>query len=81
MNAFVQKWGNSLALRIPSALAKEIHLKQDSMVDLLILQGSMIVKPNPKTKVSLGKMLKKITKKNLHTDTQWNDAPVGKEIW
>jgi len=34
MNATVQKWGNSLALRIPSSVAKDIQVRQGSAVEL-----------------------------------------------
>lgn len=80
MDTSVQKWGNSLALRVPGALAKDIHLTQGMRVDLSVFRGNLIVKPKKRTKPSLEKMLKVITKKNLPDDSDFG-VPVGKEIW
>ena len=80
MTTIVQKWGNSLALRIPSALAKDIHLHQGSMVDMAVIEGEMVVKPRGKSKISLAHMLKGITKNNRHTEQNSGDA-AGREIW
>lgn len=79
MNATVQKWGNSLALRIPSALAKDIDLRQGSSVELAVECGRMIVKPAKKRKPALAELLKGVTKANRHAETDWG-PPVGKEI-
>lgn len=80
MNATVQKWGNSLALRIPSSVAKDIQLHQGSTVELAVEDGKMIVKPAKKRKTSLAQLLKGVTKDNRHSDQDWG-APVGKEVW
>ncbi len=80
MNATVQKWGNSLALRIPSAVAKEIQLRRGSPVELTVEDGGIVVKPAKKRKVSLAQLLSGVTKTNRHTEQDWG-APVGKEIW
>ena len=80
MNATVQKWGNSLALRIPSSVAKEIRLRQGSAVEVVIEDGEMIVKPAKTRKLSLAQLLKGVTKENRHAEQDWG-APVGKEIW
>ena len=80
MTTIVQKWGNSLALRIPSALAKDIHLHQGSMVDVAIVEGEMVVKPQKRSKISLAQMLKGITKNNRHSE-QNSDGPAGREIF
>jgi antitoxin MazE len=80
MNISVQKWGNSLALRIPSSLAKDIHLHRGSQVEVAVIEGSMVVKPAKKKRYSLAGMLKGVTKSNLHAEKDWG-APEGKEIW
>jgi len=78
MNATVQKWGNSLALRIPSSIAKDIQLRQGSSVEVAVEGGRMIVKPSKKRKLSLPQLLKGVTKGNLHSEQDWG-APVGRE--
>lgn len=80
MTTIVQKWGNSLALRIPSALAKDIHLHQGSMVDVAVVEGEMVVKPRGRSKISLSKMLKGITKNNRHSEQNAGGA-AGREVW
>ena len=80
MNATVQKWGNSLALRIPSSLAKDIHLRQGSAVDIAVEGGKLIVKPEKRKKPSLSQLLDGVTKDNRHTEQDWG-AAVSREMW
>ncbi len=80
MDATVQKWGNSLALRIPSALAKEINLRQGSPVDVAVEEGRIVVKPARARKLSLAQMLKGVTEANRHPEQDWG-APLGRETW
>jgi len=80
MNTTVQKWGNSLALRIPKALAKDIHLQQGSMVDVTVIGGQMVVNPKGKRKYSLARLLKAVTKNARHAQYDWGGA-VGRESW
>lgn len=80
MNAIVQKWGNSLALRIPSSLAKDVHLHQGSVVDVAVEEGKIVVKPEGERNYSLAQLLKGVTGDNLHSEHDWGGA-VGKEVW
>ncbi len=80
MTATVQKWGNSLALRIPKSLAEDVDLHQGSVVELQVVEGEMVVKPKKERRLSLRQMVKRITKKNLHAETDWGH-PMGKEIF
>ena len=80
MNATIQKWGNSLALRIPMSFAKNIHLHQGSAVDIVLSKGKIEIHPkNPRKKYVLSEMLKKITKDSVHPEVDWG-PPVGREI-
>ena len=80
MNAIIQKWGNSLALRIPISFAKNIHLHQGSTVDLVLAKNKIEIRPkNPNKKYVLSEMLKKVTKDNIHPEIDWG-PPVGREI-
>lgn len=80
MNAIVRKWGNSLALRIPSSFAKDVHLSQGSMVDVAVVEGRLVVKPTGRRKVSLSGLLKGITKDNRHSERDWGGLS-GREAW
>lgn len=78
MIATIQKWGNSLALRIPLAVAKQIHVKEGDSVTLKVGASGLTVKPAPK-KLSLDELLDKVTPENLHPATDWG-ADLGREI-
>ena len=80
MNTTIQKWGNSLALRIPSSLAKDVHLHQGSVVEVAVMEGKMVVKPRRQHKYSLSQLLKDITKENFHSEHDWGGV-VGLEAW
>jgi len=80
MQTKIKKWGNSLALRIPKLLALDANLKLNKMVDLSIEKNSIIITPIGEKEYSLGKLLKGVTKNNLHGEFV-TGAPVGKEIW
>jgi antitoxin MazE len=45
MRARVQRWGNSLALRIPRSLAADAKLRQESEVDLTVVDGKVVITP------------------------------------
>lgn len=80
MDATVQKWGNSLALRIPRSVAKDVDLQQGSIVDLRVVEGRMVVKPKRRSRPSLARLLKGVTKRNRHAEQDWGKRR-GKEIW
>ena len=80
MQTKIKKWGNSLALRIPKLLASDASLKLNELVDMSIDQGSIIITPISEKEYSLEKLLKKVSKNNLHGEFD-TGAPVGKEIW
>ena len=80
MQTKVKKWGNSLALRIPKLFASDANLKLNEMVDISIDQGSIIITPIGEKEYLLEKLLKGVSKSNLHGEFD-TGAPVGKEIW
>ena len=80
MQTIIKKWGNSLALRIPKLFASDANLKQNKLVELSINKGSIIITPISEKEYSLEKLLKGISKNNLHGEFD-TGAPVGKEIW
>jgi antitoxin MazE len=80
MQAKIQKWGNSLAVRIPKALAAEANLGQEEVVDLAVEKGKLIIAPTKRQKYSLKDMVSKITNENLHKEDIWGPA-VGREVW
>ena len=80
MKATIQKWGNSLALRIPKSFAAHSRIEQGSVVDLSLDNGRMIVEPTQEQEFSLEDLLAQVTRKNLHSEVDFG-VPVGKEVW
>ncbi len=80
MKARIQKWGNSLALRIPKSFATHSLIEQGSVVELSLENGRMIVEPAREKEYSLEELLTRVTKKNLHAEVDFG-KPVGKEVW
>ena len=80
MKSRVQKWGNSLALRIPKSFAAEVGLCEDLAVDLSVTEGKLVVQPHSEEPLSLDDLLRGVTKENLHHEWDTGSA-VGKEIW
>lgn len=77
----MRKWGNSLAVRIPKAIAAEAGLEYGSTVDMRVERGEVVARPvaTPK-KVSLDGLLRKVTKKNLHREVSTGPRR-GRESW
>jgi antitoxin MazE len=80
MTSTIQKWGNSLAVRIPKALAHDTQLENGSVVDLSVREGKVIIEPAKKPKYRLEDLLKGVTKKNAHHSVDTGPA-VGREVW
>ncbi len=80
MHVKIQKWGNSLALRIPKSAVIQSKIKNGAMVDVVVEKGKLIASPVKDEKYSLEKLLSGITKKNLHTEVDFGNA-TGNEVW
>lgn len=80
MKTRIQKWGNSLALRIPKSFAQEVGFESSSPVDILLEDGKLIVVPEAGSRFLLEELLQQVTKDNLHDEVR-TGTPVGKEIW
>ena len=76
----VQKWGNSLALRIPKSFAIEAQIENDFVVEVSLVDGQIIVKPVIAVAWTLDQLLAGITPENLHLEVD-SGAPLGAEVW
>ena len=45
MSTTVQKWGNSLGIRVPKAIAEQLHLEQGSKIEFETSNGVLTVRP------------------------------------
>jgi len=75
-----QKWGNSLALRIPKPLAIEIGLDRNSPVEVSLVDGHLVITPVVEPVPTLEHLLAQVTEDNLHDEIQTGPA-VGREVW
>lgn len=79
MKVKVQKWGNSLAVRIPKSFAVQTQIEQDAVVNISVDKGKIIMMPEKKPEYTLDDLLQGVSKKNLHGETD-SGMPVGNEI-
>jgi antitoxin MazE len=75
----IAKWGNSLAVRIPKAVAEQARLQAGDVVAIKVLDGHIDVRPAERIP-TLEELVAQITPENRHEEIDWGPA-VGKEIW
>lgn len=80
MQTKIQKWGNSLALRIPKPFALELGLDQSTIVEVSISEGKLLLEPVLKPDYTLDQLLAQITETNLHSEVE-TGLIVGHELW
>ena len=76
----IQKWGNSLAIRIPQALAGQLEVNEGASVELRVREGELIVRPVRSKKLSLGELLRNCKPSQLHGETDFG-PDVGREVF
>jgi antitoxin MazE len=76
----IQKWGNSLGLRIPKSFAKQTGVRAGSTVDISIDDGRLVIRAIKKGPYKLEDLLSGVDKDNLHDEIETGDA-VGREAW
>ena len=80
MQTKIQKWGNSLALRIPKPFALEVGLDQNSIVEVSVSEGKLLLEPVAAPEYTLDQLLEQVTESNLHSEVDTGPA-VGNEVW
>lgn len=78
--ATISKWGNSLAVRIPLALARQANLGEGDNVNMTLDPDGAIVRRPIEKKYELSDLVARITPKNRCRETDWG-RPQGKESW
>jgi antitoxin MazE len=68
MEAIVKKWRNSLGLRLPKVCAEETGIFDGSKVDISFSKGRLIIVPILEDVQSLEKLLKRVTRENMHNE-------------
>ncbi len=77
MKAVVQKWGNSLGIRIPSLYVNKFNLRKGNFVKIIEEDGKIIIVPPKK---NLEEMLSRVNKDNIHAPIETGDS-LGNEEW
>lgn len=80
MKTRVQKWGNSLALRIPKSFADEVGIRKETSVEVSLADGKLVIQPVAKPRMDLKRLLAKVTTENVHHEVDTGHA-TGNEIW
>lgn len=75
----MQKWGNSLAIRIPKAFAESLQVREETIVELVVTEAGLVVRPVT-TDHTLADLLARVTDGNIHEEIP-TGRPVGREVW
>jgi len=76
----IQKWGNSLGVRIPKNLAQDAEVDAGARVDICVENGRLVILPMKKKAYDLRELLAQVTPENRHGEVDFG-GPVGKEVW
>ncbi len=80
MKRRIQKWGNSLALRIPRSFAEEIGIEKETPVEIALADGRLVITPLTGPEPTLEQLLAGVTPENLHQEIDAG-AATGNEAW
>ncbi len=80
MKTRLQKWGNSLALRVPKSFALEAGLEQNSPVEVSLVDGKLVISPAKIPQFTLDKLIDQVREDNLHDEVDSGPARGG-EAW
>jgi antitoxin MazE len=70
MKTAVQRWGNSLAIRIPGAFARETRLGKGTELDLQLKARTLVIRRAPQRRYRLSDLLCQVRKTNAHSETE-----------
>jgi len=80
MTAAIAKWGNSLAVRIPQAIAEQVQIQAGSEINIEIIDGKIVLTPHRRKKYTLDELLDGMTSEHLHAEVA-TGVSVGNEVW
>lgn len=76
----VTKWGNSLGIRIPGPIAKQVHLEEGTGVTFTVVDGGLMIQPQRRKKYTLDELLEGMAPDNFHSEIDMG-IPLGNEVW
>jgi len=80
MDTRIQKWGNSLGVRIPKEIINKTELREGSCVKISNNKGRILIEECAYELPNLKSLVRKISPSNLHKATGWDNS-YGKEAW
>lgn len=80
MKITAQKWGNSLAIRVPKSVAVQVGLKAKDDLEIEVQAGTVVLTPHLRRVYRLDDLVKRITSRNVHDAIDFGD-PKGREAW
>ena len=78
MRTKIQKWGNSLAVRIPKPIAQDLGITSESDVEMSVQDGTLVLAP-ARRQYSLEELVDGITAANRHDEIDLG-PPMGREL-
>lgn len=78
MKTTAQKWGNSLAIRVPKSIALQAGLKVKDALDIEVREGVVLLRPHLRRVYKLEDLVKRMTPRNMHKELDFG-GPVGRE--
>ena len=81
MRVHFARWGNSVALRVPATVLREIGATQGAAAELTVDGGKLVVTPIADTpSYTFDELLAGITEDNIHED-YFGEQAAGSEAW
>jgi antitoxin MazE len=80
MEIHVRKWGNSAAVRIPSAIMAAAELNINQVIDVREEDGRIIIEPVKTPVYDLDELIDQMTPETFHDEIDFGPA-IGQEVW
>ena len=82
MNTTIQKWGNSVAVRLPKEVLEKSTLHEGSRVLVQEEKGRIVITQVPKKqkKIHITELVRAINSTNIHKEVSWGKRQ-GNEVW
>lgn len=77
MKTSLDKWGNSLGVRLPKPVADAAGLHEGDQVDVQLEEGAVVIRP-AKPRYTLAELLEGMTPASRHPETG-SGEPIGRE--
>jgi antitoxin MazE len=79
MSIVINKWGNSLGVRIPQPVANKVGFTAGMAVEIEVVDNTVVIS-TVKKKYQLSELLAGVTPESIGGEYDWGE-PVGSEVW